>query len=795
MATVQSWQSVVEERLGVISRETPGHRLSRLAFTHHINCLAPDLALFPNPYNDSQPEPEYEILPDFHHLFCTVLGIFYRTSLIVSENKRENITLKLDLGKHWKTSNRGLSALLNPRRTKAFQKLRFDQMGFSSVSLERKLKNLNFVVIKTGEKIKNIFRDHKETLENLESWPQRTPEPPSYQGFSKAQVRSDGVFQCFHKFIEFNDFKLIKNLIYSFCCKSNNTQGEEISLVQVSSIHSSRNYLMSHISYAHHDKKMISKLMALSESPEPKISRLLLDSTVTLTYNSNLNTGIQRVVRRLSEQCNSKTQTIEEKAIFYDHKALTYRDENNMFIIPNSKDTIVMLDSNWEIIHSMKSEIKRSFLCRSRLITCIHDMIPLHYPGMVVSRFSEKFVSWLKFILLYSDFIICVSRAVADEVYTFLKEISFPHQVKIGFWKLGADMLESSRFCHAQYSTNKSNHLVFITVGTLEIRKGHHVILEAFEEIWSEDQGIKLHLVGTHNSTNRHFIERLKQHPELGKHLHWHERLDDHGLAELYANADALILASYAEGFGLPIAEAGYFGKPVIVSDLPVFREVSAAAPKAFFFTPGSAQDLAAQIRNFIRESQNGTLTKSKPVAWPTWAESMDQLRSVVLKDQYYKIYQPKVKQDPFRINYIGEIYTQSQVLIIDQKYNLHLFEPPFKSQRKDSLDVILFVKNLSDQLYASNQDLDYKLGIRLGARPAQDNSMATGYVPSFADIPFVLLPGHQLVMRISCPWTNHPRWRNRITAVEIDLLQVLPDGYNWWGQSPLRVELPTHGR
>ena len=39
------------------------------------------------------------------------------------------------LRKHWKTSNRGLSALLNPRHTKAFQKLRFDQMGFSSVSL------------------------------------------------------------------------------------------------------------------------------------------------------------------------------------------------------------------------------------------------------------------------------------------------------------------------------------------------------------------------------------------------------------------------------------------------------------------------------------------------------------------------------------------------------------------------------------------------------------------------------------------------------------------------------------
>lgn len=38
--------------------------------------------------------------------------------------------------------------------------------------------------------------------------------------------------------------------------------------------------------------------------------------------------------------------------------------------------------------------------------------------------------------------------------------------------------------------------------------------------------------------------------------------------------------------------------------------------------------------------------------------------------------------------------------------------------------------------------------------------------------------------MRISCPWTNGPWWRNHITTnriatVEIDLLQILLYGYN----------------
>ena len=772
MATVQIWQSVVEEEMGVISRETPGHRLSRLAFTHHINCLAPDLALFPNPFeegchpltsgfgipyrpsNGSQPEPEHEILPELHHLRCISIGLFYKTSPILSEDKQKNITLKCDL--------------------------------------IRRLKSLSVIIIEAEE---------------------RTNECKTLQMLNYTSITS-------HEILKFNNFTLLKDLLTFSCYKLNDIQSKSISPSQVDLIGSSRSFLMSHIVYAHNDSQMVSKLMALSEPSEPSepaTSHVLFDSTGTLTCNRKLNTGIQRVVRQLSKQVNLNKS---ENIIIYDSNILSFKYLNSKIFIPSIRSIIIMIDFNLHIINLMKSEFKKFILCGSKIVNCIYDMIPILLPGTVADDMPEQFVTWFKFTLLYSDSIICISRAVADEFYTLLDGINFPRSIKIGFFQLGADMADASKFNLAKknlettlpqdfsrspdsseevsdgflkYSIKESKHLVFITVGSLEPRKGHRVILEAFEELWNQGWDIELKIVAGHGWKSSHLIEKLMQHPELGKRLYWYKRLDDHGLAKLYTNADALILASYAEGFGLPIAEAGYFGKPIIVSDLSVFREVSAAAPKAFFFTPGSAQDLAAQIRNFIRESQNGTLAKSKPVAWPTWAESMDQLRSVVLKDQYYKIYEPKVKQDPFKIDYIGEIYTQFHLHPNTQKYHLHVLEEPHISQHGGPLEMILSVKNLSDQLYASNQDLGYKLGVRLGARPAQDNSLATGYVHTFADIPFVLLPGHQLVMRISCPWANHPWWRNRITAVEIDLLQVLPDGYNWWGQSPLRVELPPH--
>ena len=41
----------------------------------------------------------------------------------------------------------------------------------------------------------------RETLENLESRPQHTPVSLSYQGFAKAQVGPDGVFQRFYSYL------------------------------------------------------------------------------------------------------------------------------------------------------------------------------------------------------------------------------------------------------------------------------------------------------------------------------------------------------------------------------------------------------------------------------------------------------------------------------------------------------------------------------------------------------------------------------------------------------------------
>jgi glycosyltransferase involved in cell wall biosynthesis len=62
--------------------------------------------------------------------------------------------------------------------------------------------------------------------------------------------------------------------------------------------------------------------------------------------------------------------------------------------------------------------------------------------------------------------------------------------------------------------------------------------------------------------------------------------------AELFKRTKALVLISKNEGFGIPVIEALSNNIPVLVSDIPVFREVAGEA--AHYVLPGNPESIAA---------------------------------------------------------------------------------------------------------------------------------------------------------------------------------------------------------
>ncbi len=80
-------------------------------------------------------------------------------------------------------------------------------------------------------------------------------------------------------------------------------------------------------------------------------------------------------------------------------------------------------------------------------------------------------------------------------------------------------------------------------------------------------------------------------------------------LADLYRLADGLLFPSRAEGFGIPIIEAGLAGIPIFCSDIAPFRETAGAA--AVYFDPqGDPAAIAAQIGAALQSDERSALRR-----------------------------------------------------------------------------------------------------------------------------------------------------------------------------------------
>ncbi len=123
--------------------------------------------------------------------------------------------------------------------------------------------------------------------------------------------------------------------------------------------------------------------------------------------------------------------------------------------------------------------------------------------------------------------------------------------------------------------------------------------------------------LGPHNPANSQYFARLRSlRAELGlqeRALFLAELVDhpipDAVIADLYKLADALLLPSREEGFGIPILEAGLAGIPVFCADIESLRELGAS--DAHYFSPDAdPQAVAGQIATFLNARQAYRLRK-----------------------------------------------------------------------------------------------------------------------------------------------------------------------------------------
>jgi glycosyltransferase involved in cell wall biosynthesis len=110
----------------------------------------------------------------------------------------------------------------------------------------------------------------------------------------------------------------------------------------------------------------------------------------------------------------------------------------------------------------------------------------------------------------------------------------------------------------------------------------------------------------------------------------FHNGASDEEYAETLAQATALVTASRDEGFGIPLVESMTLGTPVVVSDIPIFREIGGEA--ALYFPADEPDELAARIRGLEQDGEWAARSAAgRTVAERfTWDASAEHLLTVL---------------------------------------------------------------------------------------------------------------------------------------------------------------------
>ena len=120
--------------------------------------------------------------------------------------------------------------------------------------------------------------------------------------------------------------------------------------------------------------------------------------------------------------------------------------------------------------------------------------------------------------------------------------------------------------------------------------------------------------------------ERLERHPENGKRLFWLRGISDEYLNRVYQACACVLFPSEAEGFGLAVAEGARHGKPLILRDLPVFRET--AGEHATYFSGLDAESLETCLSQWLERFAAGQAPSSAGIRALSWEESARMLLS-----------------------------------------------------------------------------------------------------------------------------------------------------------------------
>jgi len=226
------------------------------------------------------------------------------------------------------------------------------------------------------------------------------------------------------------------------------------------------------------------------------------------------------------------------------------------------------------------------FFFKGPLVVSILDLAHLDLPGVFTSRIKRLAARILiKRALKKAKTVLTISRFSRQRILEV-------------FGSRFADKVKNIYIAAEEPAVpgKKINKDYILYVGNLKPHKNLPRLLEAFAKLKEDNKWkkLKLYIIG-----QKAFSGTVLDIEEKAfKDVVFPGYVSDKELASLYKNARCLCLPSLYEGFGLPPLEALHYGTPVLVSDIPIFKET--LEKNANYCDPSRVDSIAGGLETIL---------------------------------------------------------------------------------------------------------------------------------------------------------------------------------------------------
>ncbi|HEX6335128.1 MAG TPA: glycosyltransferase family 1 protein [Flavisolibacter sp.] len=298
------------------------------------------------------------------------------------------------------------------------------------------------------------------------------------------------------------------------------------------------------------------------------------------------------------------------KSIFGEDQCYLYQRSIHKYLFPSLNNVAV-----WHCTHQDTDYFPRS--TDLKVVLTIHDLNYLHDASKADVK-KKRFAAQLQAKIDRSHYIVAISDYTLRDVEQHFSLGSKPRAVIHN----GCNIEPMPQLALPQYVPQAP---FLFTLGAVTDKKNFHVLPALLV-------GNSMHLVIAGVMQSRAYQDRIRQEATL------------HGVADrviftgpvgendkqwYLSHCTAFVFPSIAEGFGLPVVEAMYFGKPVFLSTCTSLPEVGGDA--AYYFTsfePGTMQQVLKEgLENF--EAGNRKEQVRARAASFSWMEAAEKYHGV----------------------------------------------------------------------------------------------------------------------------------------------------------------------